>query len=125
MALTRVERERITDSRLKIQAIANSLKGVDPNKVPDFEEIEQCLEDADKSLGGALRSAESDPSKVRDPQPDRQVLVEQLRAEVEAAQAALKQATAAEKRTALERLDGAVQRLNDFILHGKLPGAVE
>jgi excinuclease UvrABC helicase subunit UvrB len=125
MALTRVERERITDSRLKIQAIANSLKDVDPKKVPDFEEIEKCLKDADKSLGGALRSSESDPPKVRNPQPDRQALVEQLRAEVEAAQAALKQASALEKRTALERLHGAVQKLNDFVLHGKLPGAVE
>ena len=48
MPLTRVERERITDSQLKIQAVANRLKGVDPQKVPDFEEIEECLEDADK-----------------------------------------------------------------------------
>ena len=36
MPLTRVERERITDSQLKIQAVANRLKGVDPQKVPDF-----------------------------------------------------------------------------------------
>jgi hypothetical protein len=57
MALTRLERERITDSRLKIQAVANSLKHVDPKKVPDFEEIEECLEDTDKNLGGALRSS--------------------------------------------------------------------
>jgi hypothetical protein len=63
MALTRVERERITDSRLKIQAIAHSLNGVDPKKVPHFEEIQACLEDADQSLGGALRSSESDPPK--------------------------------------------------------------
>jgi hypothetical protein len=63
MPLTRVEPERITDSRLKIQAVAHRLKGVDPQKVPDFEEIEECLEDADKSLGGALRSSVSDPPK--------------------------------------------------------------
>lgn len=62
MALTRVERERITDSRLKIQAIAHSLNSVDPTKIPHFEEIQECLEDADKSLGGALRSSESGPS---------------------------------------------------------------
>ncbi|SPF48761.1 hypothetical protein SBA4_3960005 [Candidatus Sulfopaludibacter sp. SbA4] len=57
MTLTRLERERITDSRLKIQAVANSLKDVDPKKVPDFQEIQDCLKDADKSLGGALRSS--------------------------------------------------------------------
>jgi hypothetical protein len=64
MTLTRVERERITDSRLKIQAISHSLNGVDPNKVPDFEEIQECLDEADKSLGGALRSSEPSPPKV-------------------------------------------------------------
>ena len=57
MALTRVERERITDSRLKVQSITNSLKHVDSNKVPDFEEIQECLEGADKSLGEALKSS--------------------------------------------------------------------
>ena len=60
MALTRVEKERVTDSRLKIQSVNNSLKHVDPKKVPDFEEIQECLEDAEKRLGGALRSSESD-----------------------------------------------------------------
>ena len=63
MALTRAERERITDGRLKIQTIANSLNSIDPKKVPNVEEIQTCLEDADKSLGGALQSSESDPSK--------------------------------------------------------------
>jgi hypothetical protein len=60
MALTRVEKERVTDSRLKIQSVNNSLKHVDPKKVPHFEEIQECLEDAEKRLGGALRSSESD-----------------------------------------------------------------
>ena len=54
MALTRLERERITDSKLKIQAVAESLKHVDPKKVPAFNEIEECLESANKSLNGAL-----------------------------------------------------------------------
>ena len=57
MALTQVEKERITDSRLKIQAIAESLKSVDPQKVPDFDEIEQCLKNADENLRLALRAA--------------------------------------------------------------------
>jgi hypothetical protein len=57
MALTRVEKERITDSRMKVQSIANSLKQVDPNKIRGFEEIQECLKDADRSLGEALRSS--------------------------------------------------------------------
>ena len=54
MSLTRVERERLTDSKLKIEAVAESLKHVDPEKLPEYEEIEQCLESADRSLSGAL-----------------------------------------------------------------------
>jgi len=66
MALTRVEKERIVDSQLKIQAVAKSLKGVDPQKVPDYDAIEECLADADKSLRGALRLSDSDaPKKER------------------------------------------------------------
>jgi|HubBroStandDraft_1064217.scaffolds.fasta_scaffold292649_1 hypothetical protein len=57
MALTRVEQERITDSRLKVQSIANSLKHIDPNKIRHFEEIQECLEDTERSLKEALRSA--------------------------------------------------------------------
>ena len=60
MALTRVERERITDSRLKLQSVSNLLKHVDPEKIPHFDEIEECLGDAEKSLGGALRSSQSE-----------------------------------------------------------------
>ena len=59
MSLTRVERERITDGRLKIQAVADSLKHVDPAKVPDFKEIEECLDSADRNFGKALRSSDS------------------------------------------------------------------
>jgi hypothetical protein len=56
MALTRADKERIADSRLKIQSVADSLKKVDPRKLRDFEEIQECLEDADKSLSGTLLS---------------------------------------------------------------------
>jgi hypothetical protein len=59
MALTRVEKERIADSRLKIQSVAKSLKHVDPSKVRNFEEIRDCLEAADQRLSGALRAGES------------------------------------------------------------------
>jgi hypothetical protein len=60
MTLTRVERERISDSRLKVQSISTSLKHVDPSKVPHFAEIADCLEDADKNLAEALRSTSPD-----------------------------------------------------------------
>ena len=60
MPLSRADKERIADSRLKIQAVTNTLKHVDPKDVPDYEEIEECLEGADRSLGGALRATESD-----------------------------------------------------------------
>jgi hypothetical protein len=60
MMLTRVERERITDSRLKIQSAAKSLKHIDPGKVQNFEGIRECLEAADQNLGGALREPDAD-----------------------------------------------------------------
>ena len=53
---------------------------------------------------------------------DREAIGEMLRHEVEKAEAALKQAGSAERLTAREALKDAVQRLNDFIISGKLPG---
>jgi hypothetical protein len=57
MALTNAERERVADSRAKIQSVVRSLKQVNRKEIPDAAEIEDCLEDADKSLTGALRSS--------------------------------------------------------------------
>ena len=56
MALSKAEQERITDSRAKLQSVARSLKHVDPKEIPRVAEIEDCLEEADRSLTGALRS---------------------------------------------------------------------
>ena len=56
MALTRVEKERVVDSRLKIQSIAESLQHIDPKKIPQIDEINNCLEAAEYSLSSALRS---------------------------------------------------------------------
>jgi hypothetical protein len=56
VGLTEEERARLNDSKHKIQTVANSLTHVDPRKVPDFDEIEECLENADESLREALRS---------------------------------------------------------------------
>ena len=52
--LTFAERERITDSVLKIQSVRNSLEHVDDKKIPSKEEIDNCLESADNSLRTAL-----------------------------------------------------------------------
>jgi hypothetical protein len=57
MALTRVEREKITDGMLKIQSARASLEEVDGSKIPKFEGLEECLEDADKNLKLALKQA--------------------------------------------------------------------
>lgn len=56
MALTPVERERIQDSKRKLQSVSHSLHHVDSGKIADFEAIRDCLEDADRTLEGALRS---------------------------------------------------------------------
>jgi hypothetical protein len=55
MALTRVERAKITDSALKIQSAQASLEELDENKVEDFEEIKDCLEMAGTNLRQALK----------------------------------------------------------------------
>jgi hypothetical protein len=64
MALKRVERERITDSLLKLQSVANSLDRVDSTKIPNLEDVQECLEDADKILGAALRSPATEDSQT-------------------------------------------------------------
>jgi len=63
MALTKVEKERLTDSRLQLQSVARSLREINPERIPGYQEIEDCLEDADKNLGKALRSANSESPK--------------------------------------------------------------
>ena len=50
MKLTRVEREKITDSVLKIQSVRASLDYMDETKIPELEEIQSCLKTADVSL---------------------------------------------------------------------------
>jgi hypothetical protein len=58
MTLTKVEQERIGDSRLKLQSVAESLHQIDRLKVPDLEEVEDCFDEAEKTLTGALRTPE-------------------------------------------------------------------
>jgi predicted fused transcriptional regulator/phosphomethylpyrimidine kinase len=59
MSLTRLEREAITDSVLKIQSIQASLEHVRDATIPDREEIESCLETADKRLRVVLEKGSS------------------------------------------------------------------
>jgi len=56
MALTPVDRERIQDNKRKIQSVNDSLRHVDPEKIANFEAIQDCLKDAESSLEGALKS---------------------------------------------------------------------
>jgi hypothetical protein len=56
MPLTTLEREAITDSMLKIQSVQASLDQIDGSKVPDIDEIHNCLRSANKSFSNALRS---------------------------------------------------------------------
>jgi hypothetical protein len=58
MGLTRAERERIVDNRMKIRSVANSLQHINPEKIEDYQAIQECLEDADRNLGGALEESD-------------------------------------------------------------------
>jgi len=55
MSLSRAEKERIRDSRLKLQSVTQSLKEVHSSEVRGMDEIQDCLEAAEKSLKGALQ----------------------------------------------------------------------
>jgi hypothetical protein len=57
MELTKSDRAKITDSMHSIQSARASLVAIDETKVPEVDEIQECLESADKNLRGALRQA--------------------------------------------------------------------
>jgi hypothetical protein len=57
MSLSKLEREVITDSMLKIESIEASLSQIDASKLDDIDEIQDCLKTADHSFRSALRSA--------------------------------------------------------------------
>jgi hypothetical protein len=65
MKLTTVDRERITDSMLKIQSVRANLSELDDSRIPNADEVESCLETADASLKEALgyRKAPGTPAK--------------------------------------------------------------
>jgi len=58
-----VEREKITDTVLKIQSARASLKDFDEKKLPDLADMQDCLDDADKALRRALRVTPPPPHR--------------------------------------------------------------
>ncbi len=61
MPLTKLEREAITDSMLKIHSIQASLAHVDDAKLDGIDEIHECLDNADSSFRHALKSGPAKP----------------------------------------------------------------
>jgi hypothetical protein len=55
MPLNKLEREVITDSMLKVQSIQASLERIASDKVPENQEIQDCLETASNSFRAALK----------------------------------------------------------------------
>ena len=64
MQLSRVEREAITDSVLKIESIQASLEQVEEGKIPEVEEIQSCLELSDQKLRSVLREGQPQEDSV-------------------------------------------------------------
>ena len=56
MSLSKLEREVITDSMLKIQSIEASLQQIDKSKLLDLDQIHSCLKSANDSFRIALRT---------------------------------------------------------------------
>jgi predicted nucleic acid-binding Zn-ribbon protein len=65
MSLTKSERAQITDSVHSIQSARASLADIEEDKVPKVDQIQDCLEDADKELRGALRQSPGKNAGVR------------------------------------------------------------
>ena len=54
--LTRADKERIQDSRLKLQSITDSLNQVKTGNIAGMDEIRECLDEAEKNLSDALNT---------------------------------------------------------------------
>jgi hypothetical protein len=57
MDLSKTDRAKITDSVHSIQLAQASLVDIDETKVPEVNEIQECLDGADRNLRRALRQA--------------------------------------------------------------------
>ena len=56
LELTQEDRARINDTTHKIQSADETLTHVDPRKIPGLAAIRKCLQNADKTLRGVMRS---------------------------------------------------------------------
>ena len=56
MALSKLEREVINDSLLKIQSIEASLNQIDSSRLYKIEEIQNCLKTASRTFRAALKN---------------------------------------------------------------------
>jgi hypothetical protein len=65
MPLTKLEREVITDSMLKVQSIQTSLGQIDDAKLPEIGEIHSCLKTAQRSFRTALRNGSSESKPIK------------------------------------------------------------
>jgi hypothetical protein len=65
LELTQEERSRITDTTHKIQSADETLTHINPQKIPGVAAIRRCLQDADKTLRGVLRSVHQ---RIRKPE---------------------------------------------------------
>jgi len=66
MGLTRVEREKITDTVLKIHPPAACWEEFDETQIPQVEGVQDCLKSADKNVRLALRMGPS-PNYIKVP----------------------------------------------------------
>ena len=62
--LTEEERARVSDGKHNLQAASEALSTVDRSKIPNLDQIEECLEDADKNLREALQAHEHPPKRL-------------------------------------------------------------
>ena len=65
MPLTKLEREVITDSMLKIQSIQASLDQIDGAKLRDNDQIHSCLKTASNSFRAALKAAPAPKTQTK------------------------------------------------------------
>lgn len=56
LELSQEDLARITDTTHKIQSAEEALTPIDPRKIPELAEIRACLQNADKTLRGVVRS---------------------------------------------------------------------
>ena len=54
MPLTSHQRERLQDCHLLIESARKTLAAIEPEKLPEFDEIQQCCLSAEQAIAKAL-----------------------------------------------------------------------